>query len=67
VDLPGPPRPGTLTITAMIERSEGHQALADLPPGLPVVDPDELAEQYWDMYVRRDGVERFCPPHALAS
>jgi hypothetical protein len=25
---------------------------------LPVVDPDELADQYWDVYTRRDGVER---------
>lgn len=26
-------------------------------PGVPVVAPDDLAERYWDMYVKRDRVE----------
>jgi hypothetical protein len=28
---------------------------------LPVVDPDDLAEHYWDMYTKRDRVEQIHP------
>lgn len=60
---------GMLTIGAMIARSEAHEALTsgaftiDLPEGVtvPVVDPDTLAELYWDMYIKRDRVEQFYP------
>jgi short-subunit dehydrogenase len=62
---------GTLAVAAMIERSESHQALAsgelghfDMPGGAPVptVDPDDLADQYWDLLSKRDRVEQVYPP-----
>ncbi|MFF5140070.1 SDR family NAD(P)-dependent oxidoreductase [Streptomyces sp. NPDC013157] len=59
---------GTLTIAAMIIGSEAAEAAAqggmELPDTgmeFPVVHPDELAEHYWDMYTRRDRVERAHP------
>jgi short-subunit dehydrogenase len=60
---------GTLTVTAMIERSEGHTAATigefaiELPEGssLPVVDPDDLAEQYWQLFINRDRAEAIHP------
>jgi short-subunit dehydrogenase len=60
---------GTLAIAAMIDRSESHRALADgqlsfdLPGGaaIPTVDPDELAEQYWNLLGERDRVELVHP------
>ncbi|MEU1299621.1 SDR family NAD(P)-dependent oxidoreductase [Streptomyces shenzhenensis] len=58
---------GTLSIAAFIARSEmGELAAANvadngLPETGPLVDPDELAEQYWDMYTRRDRVEQLHP------
>ncbi|MFE2431288.1 SDR family NAD(P)-dependent oxidoreductase [Streptomyces sp. NPDC059373] len=65
---------GTLTVGAVIARSAGHRAITsgdmpfELPQGteFPVVDPDDLAAQYWDMYTRRDGVERVNPTVELA-
>jgi hypothetical protein len=65
---------GTLTVTAMIAGSAGHEALLsgefplEIPDGLefPVVDPADLAEQYWDMYARRDRVEQVYPALAAA-
>jgi hypothetical protein len=61
---------GTLAVAAMIDRSESHQALAagqlsfDLPGGvaIPTVDPDDLAEQYWNLLSKRDRVELVHPP-----
>ncbi|MFI1733681.1 SDR family NAD(P)-dependent oxidoreductase [Streptomyces acidicola] len=59
---------GTLTIGAMITGSESAERAAGaegdlLADGMeiPVVHPDELAEQYWDMYTRRDRVEQAHP------
>ncbi|MEV6589073.1 SDR family NAD(P)-dependent oxidoreductase [Streptomyces acidicola] len=59
---------GTLTIGAMITGSESAERAAGaegdlLAAGMeiPVVHPDELAEQYWDMYTRRDRVEQAHP------
>ncbi|WP_416979735.1 SDR family NAD(P)-dependent oxidoreductase [Streptomyces sp. T028] len=56
---------GTLSVAAMITGSEMGDAAAegDGVPGVefPVVHPDELAEHYWDMYTRRDRVERAHP------
>ncbi|MCC5577359.1 SDR family NAD(P)-dependent oxidoreductase [Microtetraspora sp. AC03309] len=68
---------GTLSVAAAIARSEGVQtaaesataARADAPADdqafngeqFPVVDPDDLADIYWDMYTRRDRVERIHP------
>ena len=57
---------GTLAITAMIARSAAHSALTsgtiDLPPDLPVVDPDELADRLWELATERDEVELVHPP-----
>ncbi|MGW0949204.1 SDR family NAD(P)-dependent oxidoreductase [Streptomyces sp. NPDC002623] len=59
---------GTLTIGASITRSEMAEAAAAQVDAeaadsaqFPVVDPDELAAHYWDMYVNRDRVEQFHP------
>jgi hypothetical protein len=61
---------GTLSITAFIARSEMAEALtasasdsdtASPTLGRPVVDPDDLAEHYWDMYTKRDGAEHIYP------
>lgn len=61
---------GTLSIGAMIARSEMSKLAAagdfELPESVPVVDPDELAELYWDMYTARDRVERLHPEFQAA-
>ncbi|MGK9460108.1 SDR family NAD(P)-dependent oxidoreductase [Streptomyces sp. G6] len=57
----------TLSVGASIARSELGELATAAGSGpasadaFPVVDPDDLAEQYWDMYTRRDGVERIYP------
>ena len=57
---------GALTIASLIARSEVSAAAqaafesAD-GPQFPVVDPDDLAEHYWNMYTERDRVEQFYP------
>lgn len=61
----------TLTIAAVIAGSESAEAFtspADAPagaedagPAFPSVHPDQLAEHYWDMYIRRDRVEQAHP------
>ena len=51
---------GTLLIGALIEGSDAHRnasARGGERPGVPVVSPDDLAEHYWDMYVKRDRAE----------
>jgi hypothetical protein len=56
---------GTLTVGALIERSEVAQHFDSTPlsdSGVKVdtvdrVDPDDLAATYWDMYTKRDRVE----------
>jgi short-subunit dehydrogenase len=61
---------GAVLVTAVIQRSASHQALASgelsiaLPEGmeLPAVDPDLLANEYWNLYARRDRVESIYPP-----
>ncbi|OON72253.1 SDR family NAD(P)-dependent oxidoreductase [Streptomyces tsukubensis] len=57
---------GTLSIGSLIARSEvtaeaqaAFEAAGDAHHS--VVEPDELAERYWDMYVKRDRVEQFYP------
>ncbi|MET7931901.1 SDR family NAD(P)-dependent oxidoreductase [Streptomyces sp. NPDC005349] len=58
---------GTLSIAAFIARSEmGELAAKSLAEtgstGTgPLVDPDALADQYWDMYTKRDRVEQLYP------
>ncbi|MFI8008236.1 SDR family NAD(P)-dependent oxidoreductase [Streptomyces sp. NPDC086010] len=56
---------GTLSVAAWIEGSAGHLAASDADPGLaghPTVTAAELADQYWDLYTRRDRPERVHPP-----
>jgi NADP-dependent 3-hydroxy acid dehydrogenase YdfG len=56
---------GTLTVAALIERSEIAQYFDSTPASqtgvapdaVDRVDPDDLAETYWDMYIKRDRVE----------
>ncbi|OKI08096.1 short-chain dehydrogenase [Streptomyces sp. CB02923] len=66
---------GALTVAALIARSEvtaKAQAAFEAAdgPSHPVVDPDDLAEHYWNMYTERDRVEQFhpesLPPQAAA-
>jgi NADP-dependent 3-hydroxy acid dehydrogenase YdfG len=53
---------GTLAIAAYIARSEiAESAIAATESTLPVVDPDDLAEHYWAMYLARDRVEQIHP------
>lgn len=57
---------GALTIASLIARSEATvKAGAAFDsvdgPRPTVVDPDDLAEHYWDMYTKRDRVEQFHP------
>lgn len=58
---------GTLSVGATIARSEMGALVAATRTGgdeaaeFPVVDPDDLAERYWDMYTRRDRFEQIHP------
>lgn len=54
---------GTLSIAAFIARSEmGEQAAVTMPDMVgELVDPDDLAAHYWDMYSKRDRVEQIHP------
>jgi len=68
---------GTLSIGAFIARSEAAELAAaavgeaESPVAGPLVDPDDLAEHYWDMYSKRDRVEQVHPeslaPQATAG
>ncbi|MFC9913277.1 hypothetical protein [Streptomyces sp. NPDC127197] len=59
---------GALTIGAMIARSEAASAAtADAGAQFPIVDPDDLAQYYWDMYTKRDRVEQFYPESMTAQ
>ncbi|MFJ9908988.1 SDR family NAD(P)-dependent oxidoreductase [Streptomyces sp. NPDC101152] len=62
---------GTLSIAAFIARSEmgelAARSLAKTGSGTgPLVDPDALADQYWDMYTKRDRVEQLFPEYDAA-
>lgn len=54
---------GTLSVGASIARSEMSALVArdGTTTEFPVVDPDDLAEQYWNMYTERDRVEQLYP------
>ncbi|MEU3612240.1 SDR family NAD(P)-dependent oxidoreductase [Streptomyces sp. NPDC006872] len=66
---------GTLSVAALIARSAAAEAVEaqtgapvgtepiTMPNGfeLPVADPDDLAEAYWDLYTKRDRVEQIHP------
>ncbi|MBL1119987.1 SDR family NAD(P)-dependent oxidoreductase [Streptomyces sp. 110] len=64
---------GTLTIGALIERSEIAESAAlasadaEALANFPVADPDDLAAHYWDMYTKRDRVEQFHPEPPAAQ
>lgn len=57
---------GTLNIGALIDRSAGFRAMtasgAPLDPRLPVIDPDDIAQEIWTLVTRRDRVEAILPP-----
>lgn len=61
---------GSVSIGAMIERSTGMRAAtaggAKLDPRLPIIDPDDIAEEIWTLITKRDRVEAILPlqPHA---
>jgi NAD(P)-dependent dehydrogenase (short-subunit alcohol dehydrogenase family) len=48
---------GILTIGGLVERGDIHRMLTDQGMSLPTVDPDEIAEAAWRMYVARDEAE----------
>lgn len=49
---------GTLTIGGLIERGDIHTFMsAQATGGLPILDPDELAEAAWELYTKRDRAE----------
>lgn len=60
---------GTLSVGASILGSAGHKALISgelgikLPEGyvVPTVEADDLAEQYWQLFTKRDRVEAILP------
>lgn len=65
---------GALSVAAVIARSEVAEVTAaksdSEPPSerqLPIVDPDDLAECYWDMYTRRDRVEVIHPEPSVGA
>jgi short-subunit dehydrogenase len=56
---------GSVSIGAMIERSAGMRVAtaggATLDPRLPVIDPDAIAEEIWNLVIKRDRVEVILP------
>ncbi len=56
---------GSVSIGAMIERSTGMRIATAggtaLDPRLPVIDPDTIAEEIWNLVIKRDRVEVILP------
>lgn len=54
---------GTLSIAAFIAGSEMGEMAAAAMPGMagPLVNPDDLATHYWDMFTKRDRIEQIPP------
>lgn len=56
---------GTLHIGAMIDRSAGLKLATtngrNLPPGYPMIDPDDIAQEIWKLVTDRDRVEAILP------
>lgn len=56
---------GSVSIGAMIERSTGVRIATAggtaLDPRLPVIDPDTIAEEIWNLVIKRDRVEVILP------
>ncbi len=55
---------GLLTISALITGSAGAEGIATAPSTFSTVEPDLLADLYWDMTRTRDRIETFWPPAA---
>ena len=57
---------GTVNIGAVIDRSAGLRAMtsggATLDPRLPVINPDDIAQEIWTLVNERDRVEAILPP-----
>ena len=57
---------GTVNIGAVIDRSAGLRAMtsggATLDPRLPVINPDDIAQEIWTLVTKRDRVEAILPP-----
>lgn len=57
---------GTVSIGGGIDRSEGFRALMSsgvpLDPKFPVLNPDDIAEEIWNLVTRRDRAEAIIPP-----
>jgi short-subunit dehydrogenase len=54
---------GALLIGALIEGSHAHREASAWGNGhTPVVTPDDLADRFWDMHVKRDRVEEEVAP-----
>lgn len=47
----------TLTIGGLIERGDIHRMMAEQGTPLPTLDPDDIADTAWQMYVARDQAE----------
>jgi NAD(P)-dependent dehydrogenase (short-subunit alcohol dehydrogenase family) len=47
----------TLTIGGLIERGDIHRMLSEQGASLPTLDPDEIADTAWRMYIARDEAE----------
>lgn len=52
---------GALIIGALIENSAAHRNASVWGTNLPVVTAEDLADRYWDMYVKRDRIEDEVP------
>lgn len=56
---------GALSISAAIDRSAGMRAMTSggqkLDPRMPIVDPDDVAEELWTLVTKRDRVEASLP------
>lgn len=57
---------GTVNIGAFIERSAGLRAMTSRgvtpDPRLPVINPDDIAQEIWILVTKRDRVEAILPP-----
>jgi hypothetical protein len=47
----------TLTIGGLVERGDIHRVMIEQGRTLPTLDPDDIADTAWRMYVARDEAE----------
>jgi NAD(P)-dependent dehydrogenase (short-subunit alcohol dehydrogenase family) len=57
----------TLTIGGLIERGDIHRMFQEQGASLPTLDPDEIADTAWRMYVARDEAEAVFDAFTLAA